>query len=156
MSTITPSTANVTDLAVQQTQSEGSTGKLKSGITVQNPAPTPCTILIFNAISVTETNGGLTVNFTCPVCGASWSLTIMFDDYDGNGTYDFNDLINIAFPDHNDQSGDDCSFSNAAINLFLAAHLDSSGFQTCIQKASDEGADGIPDNWWQTSEGGSP
>jgi hypothetical protein len=154
MSVTTPSTANVTDLSGQQASSGGSLTQAKMRIDgiVQNPAQTSCTTLIFNVISVTEITGGLAVNFVCPVCGATWSLTFMFDDYDGSGTYDMNELINTAFPDHNDPTGNDCSFGNAAISLFLAAHLDSNGFYNCMQKSSGEGADGIPDNWWSLLE----
>lgn len=144
MSVIASSTANVTDLE-SVASSNGSTTQLHSALggTVQNPAPTPCTTLIFNAITVTEITGGLAVNFICPVCGATWSLTIMFDDYDGSGTYDMNNLINTTFPDHND-----CSFSNTTISLFLAAHLDSTGFYNCMQESTD--GNGISDNWWET------
>jgi len=149
MSAIASSTANVTDLE-SDASSGGSTADLKSGRTIQNPAPTPCTTLIFNAVSVREITGGLAVNFVCPVCGAAWSLTIMFDDYDGSGTYDMNSLINTMFPDHNDQTGNDCSFSNTPISLFLAAHLDSTGFYNCMQESTD--GNGIPDNWWQGIE----
>ncbi len=151
MSVIEPTTANVTDLeSAAQSGSEGSTGNLKSGGAVQNPAPASCTVLIFNAVSITDIQGGLAVNFVCPVCGATWSLTIMFDDYDGSGTYDMNNLINTAVPDHNDLTGNDCSFSNTAISLFLAVHLDSIGFYNCMQESTDE--NGIPANWWQALE----
>jgi len=93
----------------------------------------------------------------------------MFDDYDGSGAYDFNDLINTFFPNHGvpdtwrnqqlDKAGllqfpidSDCPFSNTEISLFLAAHLDSNIFQNCIQKSSEEGADGIPGDWWQVAQ----
>lgn len=70
----------------------------------------------------------------------------MFDDYANSDAYDTNGLITTMFPAH------DCQFDNTFISLFLAAHLDSNGFQTCLQKSSDEGADGIPDDWWQVTQ----
>lgn len=164
LSSLEPSTANVTDLEGQTAIL--SRGNLNSRI-LQNPLLTVCTTLIFNSVSVTEIEGGLNVNFVCPICKETWQLTIMFDDYDDSGTYDFNDLINTTFPDHNvpdsernrelDKAGilqfpigSDCPFSLTQIALYLAAHLDVNGFQSCIQKSSDEGVDGIPDGWWQT------
>jgi hypothetical protein len=117
---------------------------------LNNPAPVPCQVLILNSVSATSITGGLTVNFTCPVCGATWALTIIFNDYDDSGAYDMDSLVNTTFPDHDDSAGNDCSFSNTQISLFLAAHLDSTGFYDCIQRSDAEGANGIPDGWWQT------
>ncbi len=76
------------------------------------------------------------------MCGATWSLTVLFDDYGGSGVYDMNSQITMTFPVHS------CDFDNAPISLFLAAHLDGNGLQTCLQRSDEEGADGIPTDWW--------
>jgi hypothetical protein len=159
MSIIDSSTANVTDLeSVASGGSSTTQSQSALGGTVQNSTAVPCTTLIFNAISVTEITGGLVVNFVCPVCGATWSLTIMFDDYDGSGTYDMNELIAITYPDHDDSSGNDCTFSNTVINLNLEAHLDGTvGFCFCMQASPisdmlNKNTGEVISYWWQAGE----
>jgi hypothetical protein len=51
---------------------------------------------------------------------------------------DFNGLVDFTCPN-----------CNAKISFYVAVHrYTSSDFGLCIQKSSEEGASGIPANWW--------
>lgn len=105
--------------------------------------------LFFSSIQFISLEDGVKPNFHCPHCrSAVWqpkcTLGTSFPD-----PFDFNQKISFPIPMHNDPStGQPCILQSYRIELFVAVHKDANGTALCIQKSSEEGAGGIPANWW--------
>ena len=86
----------------------------------------------------------LSPNFQCPMCnGRPEALLDRTWNCNLNKALEINQLVNYVMP---------CC--NTPISLFVAVHKEkgSAGIQCCIQKSSEEGAGGIPADWWVVPE----
>lgn len=104
--------------------------------------------LFFASVSFVRLEDGIHPNLRCPVCKRNWtpnlSLGASFP-----ATFDFNKKVSFTVPTHNSlTTGLSCGLSGQKIELFVAVHRDANGIRFCIQKACEEGATGIPANWW--------
>jgi len=91
-------------------------------------------------------------HFHCPACGSDHKKRLWFTRtvaIPQSPTVDSNRLIIFTIPAHDDAAtGQKCEGSNQQIELYVATHKDVDGLSFCIQKSSEEGAGGIPANWW--------
>jgi hypothetical protein len=117
--------------------------------------------LYFNAVTVNEKDGVLTVNpqFLCPKCGenktvAAKSLTPITVKSDAIATIDKATQQPLAAFDFNKQVDFIMPCCGSKISLFLAVHRDKRGTQTAIQKSTEEGKEGIPIDWWKARQYG--
>lgn len=96
------------------------------------------TKLFLDSISLSTTVSSLTAlpRFKCPECGYVWGGNQVVAA-PSNRITDFNQKI--AFK---------CPKCNSTITLFVAVHRDINLTSLCLQKSSEEGASGIPANWW--------
>jgi len=83
-------------------------------------------------------------NFLCPFEGTVRPQSRVFSNtvnIQYNREYDFNNLYDFKLP---------CCGNT--IQLFVAIHkpADSYGVAICIQKSDEEGAGGIPTDWWSS------
>ena len=91
---------------------------------------------------------GITPHFFCPVCGYPFQVNYSF----GSSfplPYDFNQLVSFAIPVHTSlKTGIQCILPYNTIKLYIAVHADTNITALCIQRSNNEGAAGIPANWW--------
>ena len=97
------------------------------------------TQLFFNAVDFSKVSNKINFSpsFTCPSCKKPFTFNQQVTKLP-SATLNFNGKVVWTCPN--------CS---AKITLFVAVHDD--GVETpkfCIQKSSEEGAGGIPSNWW--------
>ena len=105
--------------------------------------------LIFNSVTFESAEKGVQPNFKCPACGGVWMPKLALSDDEKTETYDFNKLVSFLVPDHKSENGKvACTLQGQTVELFMAVHRDKNGICCCIQKSSEEGASGIPANWW--------
>lgn len=96
------------------------------------------TELCFNAVGFNYDVEGVNPHFTCPSCHKAFEPKVKPVPV-LPPVFDFNQKIAFLCPN-----------CQAKIVLFVALHKDINGLQLCIQKSSEEGADGIPSDWWRT------
>jgi hypothetical protein len=105
------------------------------------------TQLLFNNVVVDQTSSTATVstNFLCPFCSGRpqrqlSSAVLIPQSVDLN----INRLVSFTLP---------CC--GKKVSLWVAVHKtkDVNDLQVCVQKTSEEGATGIPLNWWVKSVG---
>jgi hypothetical protein len=90
--------------------------------------------------------------FKCPICGGTWQSKLDLTEASKTTDYDFNKLVSFLVPDHvNEKAKTVCSMQGKTVELYMAVHKGKEGFVCCIQKSSEEGASGIPVDWWVTT-----
>jgi len=94
------------------------------------------TTLCYDSIGLNYTAEGINPHFICPSCKKRFEpkykpIQTLPATYNVNAKATFT-----------------CPNCNAKIILFVALHKDANGLFLCIQKSSEEGAGGIPANWW--------
>ena len=115
---------------------------MSGGTGNQNLNQTVTSTLIFGSATFETLEDGIHPRFSCPGCGRPWQPQLVFGDL-SEGTYDFNNMIYLTIPEH-----DSCSFGLTKINLYFAVHREGSRITCCFQKSSEEGENGIDENWW--------
>ena len=105
--------------------------------------------LFFDSVNFVRLEDGIHPHLKCPVCKRDWTPNLSLGS-SFPATFDFNKKVSFTVPAHNSLvSGLPCNLSEQKIELFVAVHRDSNGVKHCIQKACEEGAAGIPANWWE-------
>jgi hypothetical protein len=103
--------------------------------------------LIFNAVKFDEAS--LAPNFLCPECKSVWQPKLDLTQLTKSASYDFNKLVSFLVPDHqNEKAKSVCSMQGKTVELYMAVHKGKEGYMCCLQKSNEEGAKGIPVNWW--------
>lgn len=101
------------------------------------------TQLFFDSIITSITTTKLTLDPHVPKCPNCGALDQRFVGkptftYQASKVYDKNQLVTTAF-----------TCCGAQISLYVAVHKEINALpQFCIQKSSEEGAAGIPTDWW--------
>ncbi len=104
--------------------------------------------LHFDSINFAQLKDGINPRFKCPVCSRVWSPKLALGTT-FPATFDFNKKVTVTAPNHTYlDSTVACPVSGKQISWFVAVHRDVNGIRFCIQKSSEEGAGGIPVNWW--------
>ena len=105
--------------------------------------------LHFDSVSFVRLEDGIHPHLKCPVCKRDWTPNLSLGS-SFPASFDFNKKVSFTVPAHNNlASGLPCGLSGQKIELFVAVHRDANGVRFCIQKACEEGAAGIPANWWE-------
>ena len=104
--------------------------------------------LIFDNVGFVRLEDGVHPHLICPVCKRDWtpalSLGTVFP-----ASFGVNKKVSFTVPTHNNAStGQPCILSGSKVELFVAVHRDADGLRICIQRSNEEGAGGIPANWW--------